>query len=70
MCECGVTSATNLHFELHNLKHLTDDVSEICSKLMAQFKNEDDELTTRIENFQDRVLAIKNALTPLLDENT
>lgn len=69
LCECGVRSATNLHFEIHNLKHLVDDVSEQCSNLMAYNKQEDEELQTQIENFQDRVLIIKNTLQSIINED-
>jgi len=68
MCECGVRSATDLHFKIHSLKHLADDVGQLCSNLMSKTKQEDEVRQGQIEEFQNRLFNVKNSLLSMNDD--
>lgn len=59
LCQCGVRSGTNTHFEIHNVRHLSDDITKICSVLMSESKQENEALSSELEDLQTKLVKMK-----------
>lgn len=62
LCICGTHSSSDTHFELHQIRHISDDITKICSTLMAECKQDDDELRLKCISYTVQLMKITKEL--------